>query len=334
MTLYKTDFSEYASSAQPSDWTERWNAGLASITVIDLAEGMGGKSSNLIHGSTANKYMASWDDPGSSVTDFEILVRMKGTILESESYSTDGIRVAGRCNGSGSGYFCNLNRHTSGTIRLVIFKYLSFSYSGATSVNVSLTSADWYWIRFRISGTDFYAKVWEDSLQEPADWTLTWSDASLAGGYVGLGSNHATDSYCDWFAIETSNGSWPIPAPYQIDDFSLDLTVQANAFDYLKMLLSVVEGSFLDFFTMNLSVAVSVIDSLKMLLQVGTAKLEDFKMFLEVTDGTVLDNFAMLLDVVDGTVFDNFKMELAVVSATPAFRSVIAQRVSSIVHEA
>ncbi len=123
------------------------------------------------------------------------------------------------------------------------------------------------------------------------------------------------------------------PPTWQIDGLTLNLAVQANAFDYFKMILEVLEDNWIEDFKLNLDVVAQVIDSFKMLLEVVFNELDDFKMLLEVTDGTVFDNFAMLLEVTDGTVFDNFKMELSVVSATPAFRSVTAHRVSSVLHE-
>lgn len=117
-----------------------------------------------------------------------------------------------------------------------------------------------------------------------------------------------------------------------IEMFSLDLAVQANAFDYFKMILDVTDG-LIEVLPLNLEVVAQMIDSFKMLLEVALNNFEDFKMLLEVTDGTVFDNFAMLLDVVDGTVFDNFKMDLSVISATPAFRSVTAHRLTPVLHE-
>lgn len=335
MTLYKTDFSEYTTDAQPSDWTERWNASLASITVKTLSGGIGGKSLLLVHGATNNKYFSSWDDIASTTGNVEILARMKGSLLESGSFSTDGIRLIARANESAvTGYCCNINRNTDGTIRLVITEYASGSYLSGNNANISITPTSWYWIRFRLSGSSLYGKIWADGYNEPSSWTVTHTDATLSSGRVGLGSNHTTsDSYCDWFAAETNSESWPIPAPYSMSDFSLDLAVQANAFDYFKMILDVVEGDFFDFFPMKLGVVAQLIDSFKMLLEVVLNKIDDFKMLLDVTDGTVFDDFAMLLDVVDGTAFDNFKMELGVVSATPAFRSVTAHRVSSVLHE-
>lgn len=113
----------------------------------------------------------------------------------------------------------------------------------------------------------------------------------------------------------------------------MDLAVQANAFDYFKMLLEVTAGEFTEDFSLNLDVTAQTIDSFKLMLEVGMYTLEDFKMLLEVTDGTVFDDFALLLEVADGTVFDNFKMDLRVISATPAFRSVTAHRVSSVISE-
>ena len=55
--------------------------------------------------------------------------------------------------------------------------------------------------------------------------------------------------------------------------------------------------------------------------------------FLSVTDGDVLKDLAAFLSVTDGTVLKNLGLSLRATKSIPAFRSNIAQRVSSVVHE-
>lgn len=133
-----------------------------------------------------------------------------------------------------------------------------------------------------------------------------------------------TDSFVSWGTEEVSS----------VEDFSLDLAVHGYHVDLFSMILEVtsIAWSMTDF-KLNLDVVAQVIDSFKMLLEVVLDKLDDFKMLLEVTDGTVFDNFTMMFEVTDGIVFDNFKMDLSVISATPAFRSVTAHRLTPVMHE-
>lgn len=324
MTLFKTDFSEYATGSQPSDWTEQWNTGNGSASVTEVSDSIGGKVLALSKTNTS-RYALSWNDVGTPA-DAEVLVRLRRT-SNVDQLCRIFIRGGGGV-GTENGYGIIYDTVVSGW---KVHKYVAGAY---TLLNIISKSAalEYWWIRMRIQGTSLKVKVWKDTYNEPSAWDYEATDSSLSSGWVGVAAT-ANNQYFDWFAAETSSGSWPIPAPYSMSDFSLDLAVQANAFDYFKMILDVVEGFFIEDFSLNLNVVAQIIDSFKMLLEVVRNNIDDFKMLLEVTDGTIFDNFAMLLDVVDGTVFDNFKMDLSVVSATPAFRSVTAHRVSSVLHE-
>jgi hypothetical protein len=323
MTLYKTDFSEYATGSAPSDWTEQWNTGNGSASVTEVADSIGGKVLTLSKTNTS-RYSLSWNDVGTP-SDIEVLVRMRRT-SDADQLCRVIIRGGGAA-GTENAYtvfYDNVND------RWVVGKYVNGTFSTLSAITKSAELSYW-WVRVRVQSTALKVKTWQDSYNEPANWDYETTDSSLASGWVGVGAVN-NNQYYDWFAAETTSGSWPIPAPYSMSDFSLDLAVQANAFDYFKMILDVTDG-LVEVFPLNLEVVAQIIDSFKMLLEVVLNKLDDFKMLLEVTDGTMFDNFAMLLDVVDGTVFDNFKMDLSVVSATPAFRSITAHRLTPVMHE-
>ena len=329
MTLFVTDFSEYATENPPSDWTERWSVDSASPTVETYSGGIGGKALNINVAASA-RYAISWDDIGSP-TDVEVLIKTK---VASTTGGSRRIYIRGAgASGAETAYFLQ-NIFADSAWKIQLFKYnAGASTQIGLSVGHSLGTTTAWWIRFRISGTSIKIKIWETLSAEPARWLIETTDSTLSsGGWVGVGC-YSTEQTVDYIAAETSSGSWPIPVPSGIEDFKLDLAVQGYAFDNFKMLLDVSAGYWLEDFKLNLDVVAQIIDSFKMLLEVGLNKLDDFMMLLELTDGTVFDNFAMLLDVVDGTVFDNFKMDLSVVSATPAFRSVTAHRVSSVLHE-
>jgi hypothetical protein len=326
MTLYKTDFSEYAAGSQPSAWTERWTVGYGTTTVESKGDSLTLKALKSI--STGfGKYALSWDAPGASVADVELLSR-----VQRNSIAANHCWIFARGSGTSSPnsyYLC-----MEGGARWSIGKFVT-NTTTILGYNVKCTQADrWIWLRFRVQGTSLKAKIWYDGDAEPASWDIEVTDSSVSAGWVGAGISFGASntSYFDFFAAETTSASWPIPVPYSLEHFSLNLAVQANAFDYFKMILDVTDG-FVEIFSLNLEVVAQIIDSFKMSLEVVLNKLDNFKMLLDVTDGTMFDNFAMLLDVVDGTVFDNFMMELGVISATPAFRSVTAHRVSSVMSE-
>jgi len=68
-------------------------------------------------------------------------------------------------------------------------------------------------------------------------------------------------------------------------------------------------------------------------LQAALDSLYDFGAVLAATDGSVLKNLGVFLYATDGEVKHDAALILGVVSETPAFRTVTAQRVASIVHE-
>lgn len=318
MTLFFTNFSEYAVNQAPADWTERWEPTSFTELVVARAGSVSGKALAITKSAQAVNYL-SWDDVGNN-TDIEILALTNAGYIHARA-------VAGSTK---TGYHFYIGSATS----RVLYKIVN---SSATSLGTSTASKTGIlWTRFRIQGTALKVKTWMRYQAEPETWDIEVTDSEIANGTsVGVGAvwSSGVTSYVEVFAAETDSGAWPIPVADSVTDFSLDLAVQANAFDYFKMTLEVLEGAWIEDFKLSLDVVAQVIDSFKMLLEVVLNKIDDFKMLLEVTDGTVFDDFAMLLDVVDGTVFDNFKMELSVVSATPAFRSVTAHRLSSVLSE-
>jgi len=75
------------------------------------------------------------------------------------------------------------------------------------------------------------------------------------------------------------------------------------------------------------------IESLTARLETAKAKYKNLAAFLSVTDGSVLKDLAALLSVTDGSALKNLGLYLKAVQSVPAFRSITAQRVSSVVHE-
>lgn len=148
----------------------------------------------------------------------------------------------------------------------------------------------------------------------------------------------------DNFYVSGDSFSWET----ELSDFSMNLATVARKLKDLVMFLQAHNGlEYRDFqmlletvsylvqkdFTMNLETYGKLFEDFKMSLQAVKNNFNDFAMALDVIDGTVLKNFIMLLETTDGTVFNNFAMNLQVIKATPAFRSVTAHRVSSVVHE-
>lgn len=75
------------------------------------------------------------------------------------------------------------------------------------------------------------------------------------------------------------------------------------------------------------------IESFMAYLATAKDKLKNLAMLLCVADGSVLRNMAVFLSVNDGNSLKDFGMYLQALSAVPAFRSVTAHRINSVIHE-
>jgi hypothetical protein len=75
--------------------------------------------------------------------------------------------------------------YMSGT-NLVLVKKVAGVISVLKQTPFSATAGAFYNIRFRIVGTTLYTKAWQTGVTEPANWTQTVNDTSLASGFCGL----------------------------------------------------------------------------------------------------------------------------------------------------
>lgn len=125
-----------------------------------------------------------------------------------------------------------------------------------------------------------------------------------------LASYHETMENLEaWLAAllqqETDLPSWLAAYPESMSkNLSADLDVKARAFEFLMA------G-----------------------LQAAKAGLGNLATILTAADGSVLDNMAAFLAATDGTTMTDFGLYLKAIQSIPAFRSVTAQRVSSVIHE-
>lgn len=212
---YSTDFSEYSTGAQPSDWTERWKTANCASEVVVNAGGFGGQSLSLTS-SVGERQLLSWDDVDSVHADCDILVKFKPA--SGPYYYPLNIRT--RCSGSATsetGYSLAVQTSSSGT--LVISKYVSGTSTTIANVTGQLSLSYYYWIRFKLSGNNLYAKIWQDGSIEPVDWLITTSDSAIsAAGWVGVGGvGQAAD--VDYFAVGFDGESPAFPSGYSIDKF-------------------------------------------------------------------------------------------------------------------
>lgn len=206
MARFFTDFSEYTTGVQPSDWTERWNTTYGSSATTADAAMLGGKKLRQLIG-TNGYYVASWDDLDSE-DDVEVLVRI---IPRTD---VDHVcRVFLRGSGTTStrtGYWAYFHVN-SGTVG--IHKYVSGSSSSVSSFAGGPFSVDTaYMMRFRANGTALKLKVWAAASSEPTSWDIDTTDASIAtGDWNGVGAYTTSTQDIDWIAYTTNGETAALP---------------------------------------------------------------------------------------------------------------------------
>jgi hypothetical protein len=87
--------------------------------------------------------------------------------------------------------------------------------SGDTTI--SLTTGNWYWIRFQFSGSNYKARVWLDGDSEPGTWNVESTDSTYGtAGSVGLCKGNNTTSH-EWsmFGVGTNGDTAPKSAGLQ-----------------------------------------------------------------------------------------------------------------------
>lgn len=214
MATYATDFSEYTTGVQPSDWTERLITTGGTATV-ETGAGMGGQQLEIVVDAVTTGYLLSWDevDPDADRADAEIVIKYKVSTVQLE-----GLRVGGRFVGQVTGgdptdgYFLETGRDFV-TGKAELRKYLANSRSDlGTSFAFAQANNVWYWVRIRLNGTTQKVRMWDDGDTEPGTWNQETADTSVtAPGWVGVGFRNTTGvTYTvDFMGIGTNGDTAP-----------------------------------------------------------------------------------------------------------------------------
>lgn len=201
---YRTDFSEYAVGARPSDWTQRWATTDVPL-VQNVAAAMSGKALRWAK-TSASRQALSWDRVP-AVADCEVLFRARAieAYADSEVFMRASIRGAGTA-GAETGYIGTFLGRNVGTLYAQSDqKYVAGASTtiGAVANGPSPNYAvnNWVWFRFRVNGTTLSMKIWNDGQSEPAFTNNTDSSISAAG-WTGLSIGGANpDTEVDFFSV-------------------------------------------------------------------------------------------------------------------------------------
>ena len=209
MATYFRDFSD---ADGISDWTELAHvSGNAAPTWAIQNTDEVIATSSLSHLETL-----AWNDIDSDADrdDVEVvgLYRLPGT-TNSSSNRVFSVRVS------------NDSSRTCYAVRLRNGDIYVYRVSGAVATQLagdttlSLTTGNWYWVRFRINGSAYKAKVWADGDSEPGTWNVESTDSTYStAGAVGLLKGANTNNH-EWsmFGVGTNGDTAPTsgapPAP-------------------------------------------------------------------------------------------------------------------------
>ncbi len=191
MAQYYTDFSEYTTSAAPSDWTARWVTSGVTYEVREEVGATGGKYLRGVRASSGARSLLSWDaiDGDAGRATLDILVRVRASARPS---NTQVFGVTARASGaasSESGYNALPIRMGISRVGFVgISKYVSGAFTTGLFEEKAWSAGTWYWARIQYVGSTQRVRRWSGALgDEPGTWDATYTDSSLSSaGWVGL----------------------------------------------------------------------------------------------------------------------------------------------------
>lgn len=209
MARYATDFSEYATGAEPPDFTRRYEANFTWL-VEDDAGATGGK---LIRGfseaSTARNGL-SWNkiDSDPNRADTEIFMRARFPV------STADGEIMTMSRGSGTSGSANLYRHGwrpyAPEVSLAAYVAGSFTSVYSRSTDVPTDTGVFFNILTQTRGGNHKMKIWPEGSPEPVGWRLEDVNSAVTGvGWVGFFRFRPNAVDIDFFGVGTGADSAP-----------------------------------------------------------------------------------------------------------------------------
>lgn len=197
--VVSTDFSEYTTGAQPSDWTKRWDSPSMTWTV-ETGGSIGGKVLKGVAGSTG-RHAISWDDAG-TLADAEVLmkIRITSSLVVNQVHWRGVLRGANDTSTS-TGYIYDMRQTPD---KFEISRLLNGSFTGQLDqLSKNFTQNIWQWCRIRALGTTLEASIWDDGDTEPASFQMSTTDSGIStAGWLGVGVGRAGTAEVDFFSYE------------------------------------------------------------------------------------------------------------------------------------
>ncbi len=207
---FTTDFSEYTTGVNLSDWTDYWGAGWTTWKAqVNSGDPKAGTKWLDYYPTIGGARRAiTWDTVG-DVEDSDALMLLSAAST-GVFFSASGARFYARVSGSApteNAYFVSI---TDNVVR--IDKYVNRTYSNIVTVDLDALEAPHFWLRFKVEGTSLKAKVWAAESVEPVDWLLEGTDSSHTSGYCGIGGYDVVNRFkCDYYSVAVNGGNIDFP---------------------------------------------------------------------------------------------------------------------------
>lgn len=214
-TLYATDFGSYPVGVAPADFMQSLNPN-ATVTVETVAAAYSGKALRIAKAADLPTGMLKWLALPTSITDGEMLTRLRRTTTTSNNNGYHGHfhRYTGTDVDDRSGYrfiafrgdanmWSQADRYVSGTQTTL-----------GSSNHGNIASNEWFWLRSRVVGTSIQRKLWKDTDAEPGFISDTNSSVSGPGEMqlvINLTSSAALGVEIDYVAMQLPNDAGTVP---------------------------------------------------------------------------------------------------------------------------
>lgn len=206
MAQYFTDFSEYTTGQEPSDWTKYGET--SRVYNVEFVSGVGNVLRGTYGGTNQTVTTFMWDSVPNHA-DSDVLLRMRFTEQGEDDFS-----IMNRATGASDAY-----RGDKVADQRRVSKRVTGSFTSLGSQihpdDTAIDQGDWFWIRLRTNGSDIEVSIWMDVDPEPGSPHLTATDTSLASGQVGIGQYRNRTFEISQYSVGTAGDVAPStdPAP-------------------------------------------------------------------------------------------------------------------------
>jgi hypothetical protein len=216
-------------------------------------------------------------------------------------------------------------------------------YSGWISIGSASHST---WHLFEINNFNWSANTfdfWVDGSKIGTSCGEYLGSSAYANVFRVNGSEYAdSDFWLDNFIVrnyrttEPAWGSWSAQEDNfitELEDACLYLSTLGQGIEDLHLLLQAHDGGATGDFAAFLGALGQYLEDVAAELTAAALEYGDLAMILEAASSTVLDNLAMYLSATDGTVTSDMGLQLSALRLSPAFKSITAQRLTSVISE-